>query len=235
MGWVAVVAIALAAGPWQRARIAAAIEPLPVTAPKGGLSPRRGPGRPLRGRTAGAAVPAGATELATAILLAGLVAAFPVRDWPAVAEVSAFGWLAVVAVPLAAVDVAVLRLPDHLNALAYTGTLTFLTLAATLAGRHGDLLRAVLGGLALGAFYLLLFLINPSGTGLGDVKLAAALGTALGWLGWTALLAATFLAYLAAALYGLALMAFGRAGRTSEIPFGPFMLLGAFAVILATG
>ncbi|MFD0891219.1 prepilin peptidase, partial [Streptosporangium algeriense] len=91
---------------------------------------------------------------------------------------------------------------------------------------------ALLGGLVLTGLYLLLFLVNPEGMGLGDVKFAAALGTALGWLGWDALVTGTFLGFLAGGLYGGALVAARRAGRGSEIPFGPFMAVGAFAVIL---
>jgi len=213
-----VVGAAVAAGPWQRAQVAAAAAYPGPYAPH----PR---------------LPVGAAETATAVLLGCLVLSGAHRltgpQWAAAAaELAAFAWLGVVAVPLAAVDAAVFRLPDRLTALAYAGTLAPLTLAALAAQRHDDLLRAVLGGLAMSAFYLLLFLINPEGTGLGDVKLGAALGTALGWLGWIPLVAGAFLAYLGAALYGLALMAARRARRTSEIPFGPFMLLGAFAVIM---
>jgi leader peptidase (prepilin peptidase) / N-methyltransferase len=36
-------------------------------------------------------------------------------------------------------------------------------------------------------------------------------------------------------LLGVALMAFGRAGRKTAIPFGPFMLLGAWASLLVGG
>ena len=46
------------------------------------------------------------------------------------------------------------------------------------------LFRALLGGLALAGFYLLLMVIGPSGMSPGDVKLAASLGTLLAWFGW---------------------------------------------------
>ncbi|WP_449061758.1 hypothetical protein [Planomonospora algeriensis] len=78
----------------------------------------------------------------------------------------------------------------------------------------------------------MLFLVNPVGMGLGDVKLAASLGTALGWFGWDALLAGAFLGFLAGGLYGGALLVARRANRKSEIPFGPFMIIGTFAVLL---
>jgi leader peptidase (prepilin peptidase) / N-methyltransferase len=55
----------------------------------------------------------------------------------------------------------------------------------------------------------------------------------LAWRGWPALIAGGFAGFLLAALYGIALMMSGRATRKQQIPFGPFMIVGAFLVILA--
>ncbi|MFF5207505.1 prepilin peptidase [Streptosporangium sp. NPDC000396] len=189
-----------------------------------------------------------AVEIVTALALAALVLCAVPSTWPGAVtagrwagraveagptgELAAYGWLAVVAAALVFVDAAVHRLPDELTLAAYLGTAVLLTAAALLEGRFDDLVRAGLGGLALAFFYLVLFLINPAGMGLGDVKLAASLGTALGWLGWDVLVAGAFLGFLAGGLYGVVLMVLRRAGRKSEIPFGPFMVAGAFAAIL---
>ncbi|GAA5079671.1 prepilin signal peptidase PulO-like enzyme (type II secretory pathway) [Thermocatellispora tengchongensis] len=150
-------------------------------------------------------------------------------------EVVAAGWLVVVGVPLVLIDVGLLRLPDPLTGLAYVGVLAALGGAAVAAGRYDALGRAALAGVALAGFYLVMFVISPAGVGLGDVKLAGALGTALGWYGWGQVAAGTFAAYALAAAYGLGLMALRGAGRKTELPFGPFMLLGALAVICHAG
>jgi leader peptidase (prepilin peptidase)/N-methyltransferase len=42
-----------------------------------------------------------------------------------------------------------------------------------------------------------------------------------------------FAAFLLGGLAGLALMAFQMAGRKSRIPFGPYMLAGAFLAVFA--
>ncbi|MCG5214119.1 prepilin peptidase [Streptosporangium sp. KLBMP 9127] len=189
---------------------------------------------PLTGRCPACAVRIGPPALTVEVVTAAILG-FLVMSTSSAGELAAFGWVAVLAVPLALVDVAVLRLPDRLTLLAYLGTLALLAVAAVVERRHDDLIRALLGGLALAAFYLVLFSVNPAGVGLGDVKLAAALGTALGWLGWTSVLTGTFVAYLAAALYGVALIATRRGGRKSEIPFGPFMIMGTLGVLLAGG
>ena len=121
-------------------------------------------------------------------------------------------WLAACCVALAWIDAVVQRLPDALTGAAYAGTAGFLLAAAAASGRWPDLLRAVLGGLALAAAYLALAVISRSALGLGDVKLAASLGTLTAWAGWPVLIAGAFAGFLLGALYGV-----GAAGD----PAGP--------------
>lgn len=144
------------------------------------------------------------------------------------------GWLALtpVAVLLAAVDRRVHRLPDPLTLPLAAAVVLLLGGAALLPGHAGSWTSGLLGGLALGGFYFLLFLINPNGMGFGDVKLALGLGVALGWYGWTVLFVGGFAGFLFGALYGLALVLLRRAGRRTGIPFGPFMLGGALTGLL---
>jgi leader peptidase (prepilin peptidase)/N-methyltransferase len=71
--------------------------------------------------------------------------------------------------------------------------------------------------------------------GFGDVKLAGVLGLYLGWLGWGPLIVGAFLGFLFGGLLGGGLMVIGRATRKSAIPFGPFMLVGAYVAVLAGG
>jgi leader peptidase (prepilin peptidase) / N-methyltransferase len=167
-------------------------------------------------------------EVTTALLLGALAARVP----PGLVLAAAC-WLALCAVPLAFIDAAVRRLPDVLTGPAFAGTAVLLLAAAAASGHWHLLARAVLGGIALASFYLLLALISPSGMGMGDVKAAAALGTMLAWPGWASLIVGGFAGFLFAAVYGIALLISGRATGKHQIPFGPFMIAGAFAVILA--
>jgi leader peptidase (prepilin peptidase) / N-methyltransferase len=146
-------------------------------------------------------------------------------------------WLLLVpvAVLLAAVDGAVRRLPDPLTLPLAAATPLLLGAAALVPGHDGSWVTALLGGLALGAGYFVLLLINPRGLGFGDVKLALPLGCALGWYGWPVLFAGTFAGFLLGALYGMGLMVLRRAGRKTAIPFGPFMIVGTLAGLLAGG
>ncbi|MET8772153.1 A24 family peptidase [Streptomyces sp. NPDC004658] len=143
-------------------------------------------------------------------------------------------WLLLVpaGVLLAAVDSKVHRLPDIVTVPFTAITLVLLGGAALLPHADGSWTTALLGSLTLAACYLLLFLINPKGIGFGDVKLAPALGAALGWYGWKIILLGTFTGYLFGALYGAGLILARRAARTSAIPLGPFLMAGALTGIL---
>lgn len=150
-------------------------------------------------------------------------------------ELAVWLLLAPVAVLLATIDRRVHRLPDELTLPAAGVAAVLLGIAVLLPEHGGSWLSALLGGAALGGFYFLLFLINPSGMGFGDVKLALSLGVALGWYGWAVVFAGGFAGFLFGALYGLALMIMRRAGRKTGIPFGPFMIAGALLGILFGG
>lgn len=192
--------------------------PWPRPAPAGG-------GPAGCGRTGPPALAVGAT---TAVLL-GILAA---RVHPGLVLAAAC-WLVIWAVPLAFIDVAVHRLPDALTAPAYAGIATLLLLAAATSGRWADLLRAGAGGLALAGFYIALIFINPSGMGMGDTKMSASTGTLLAWLGWGTLVTGAVAGFVLGGLYGLGLLALRGTPRKQQIPFGPFMIVGAFLVILA--
>jgi leader peptidase (prepilin peptidase) / N-methyltransferase len=138
-----------------------------------------------------------------------------------------------VLVALSLIDLETKLLP---NAIVYPSIvagipLLALTTALTNAGLS-DWIRG-LAGLAVGAgVFLVIALIYPAGMGMGDVKLAGLIGLFVGYASWRYLVAAFFLAFLAGAAVGVALMVGGKAGRKTAIPFGPFMALGAVVTVL---
>ncbi|MFI6687584.1 prepilin peptidase [Streptomyces sp. NPDC050485] len=166
----------------------------------------------------------------TALACAALAATTGLRP-----EAAVWLLLAPVTVLLALVDLRVHRLPDVLTLPLAAAAAALLGLAALLPGHAGSWPTALLGGLALGGGYFVLFLINPAGMGFGDVKLAVGLGVLLGWYGWAILLAGALLGLVLGAVYGMGLVVVRRASRKTAIPLGPFMIAGAFGGLLLGG
>lgn len=78
-------------------------------------------------------------------------------------------------------------------------------------------------------FWAFLFATGKEGLGYGDFKLLAALGA---WLGWQALLPILLLSSLTGAVIGLALIAFGGRERGAPLPFGPFLAVAGFSMLV---
>lgn len=135
---------------------------------------------------------------------------------------------AALAVALAVIDLDVRRLPNALVLPAYPALAVLLALGSDGA----SLLRAALGAAILVAFFLAIALAVPGGMGFGDVKLAGVVGGMTAFLSWGTFLASASAGFLLGALAGVMLMLGRRADRRTAVPFGPFMLLGAWASIL---
>jgi leader peptidase (prepilin peptidase) / N-methyltransferase len=171
-----------------------------------------------------------ALELSTGVVLALLLGRFGGQP-----DVVAFGFFGVLGVALAAIDIAVQRLPDPLTLPAYPILIALLTGAAIADHDFAALLRALLGGLALAGVYLVLALVGQGQLGGGDIKFAGVAGLALGWLGWPVLVAGAALGFVLAAIASVALLLARRLTLSDAICFGPFLLAGALLAMLAGG
>lgn len=151
----------------------------------------------------------------------------------AVLVVVAFLYLVAISIALALIDLDTHRLPNAIVLPSYAVGIVLLGAAALLNGDPTSLVRAVVGGAGLFALYLILAMVSPGGMGLGDVKLAGVLGLFLGFLGWGPLVVGAFAAFLLGGLFAVALLLTRRARRGAGIPFGPWMLAGAWVGVLA--
>ncbi len=167
-------------------------------------------------------------EAGTAVLFGATAARFG-----ATAVLPAFLYLAAIALALALIDIDVKRLPNAIVLPSYPVAAVLLGLAAAARADAAPLLRAAEGMAACYAGYYLLAWAYPAGMGFGDVKLAGVLGLYLGYLGWAAVAVGIFAGFLYGGLVALAVLLVGRAGRKSTLPFGPFMLAGAFTAVFA--
>jgi len=93
-------------------------------------------------------------------------------------------------------------------------------------------LEWVLAALLAALFFFVPLLVYPAGMGIGDVKLAALLGAALG----KSVAAAVFAGLLAAAAVALVVLTReGLGARKKAIAFGPFLAFGGLLVFFLGG
>ncbi len=127
----------------------------------------------------------------------------------------------------AATDLLSFRVPNVVTYPAMGGAL-----AATAFMPGGEVSSALAGGALAGGLFLVLAIISRGGMGLGDAKLAAFAGIALGWPIVVSVLLFTALA--GGVVSGLLLL-LGLRRRTDPLPYAPFIAAAAVAVMLWQG
>lgn len=125
------------------------------------------------------------------------------------------------------VDLREKRIPNRMLLVAAPAVVLLLVAGLLPRGEPARLLAALVGAAALFALYLLIALVVPAAMGMGDVKLAAVLGGALGAAGLTAWLVGLLAAFLVGGIVAVIALAAGRVGWRGSIPFGPWMVVGA--------
>jgi leader peptidase (prepilin peptidase) / N-methyltransferase len=102
--------------------------------------------------------------------------------------------------------------------------------AATALVETDDLVEHLIAGAGAFLFLLVAALAYPRGMGMGDVKLAGAMGLFLG----TSIAPALLTAFLAGTVVGLGIVAReGAQARKTAVPFGLFLALGGIVGVLA--
>jgi leader peptidase (prepilin peptidase)/N-methyltransferase len=93
-----------------------------------------------------------------------------------------------------------------------------------------DFPEHVIAGVGAFAFLLIAVLAYPAGMGMGDVKLAGAMGLYLG----VSIIPALLAAFLTGTVFGLGVIAReGAAARKKAVPFGVFLAIGGLVGVLA--
>lgn len=140
------------------------------------------------------------------------------------------------AVTLSLIDLAHHRLPNLLTYQATPVLLALLGVGAWAYEAWDQWITAQIGALVLGLVFAVLWLIYPRGMGLGDVKLAPAIGALLGWAGLGMLAFGTYAMFLLGGAVGVGLIVARRAKgadtKNTGLPFGPFMFAGVVAAVL---
>ena len=103
-------------------------------------------------------------------------------------------------------------------------------LVATLLVDRDDLLENLIAGAGGFLFLFVALVAYPRGMGMGDVKLAGAMGLYLG----LSIVPAMLIAFLTGTIVGLGIIAReGAEARKKAVPFGVFLALGGIAGLLA--
>lgn len=170
-------------------------------------------------------------ELTTALLF--IACTWQIARLHLLPALPAYLVFAAAALALGLIDLDMHRLSNDIVLLAYPVLGMGLTLAAVVLDDPAALLRAVICGMALYGFYLLLAFIHPRGLDSSNVELAGIIGGMLGFLSYQAWLVAAFGAFLMGTAFATVMVALRRPKSGIELPFGLFMLAGAFVALFA--
>lgn len=188
----------------------------------------------LRGRCRGCHAPISVRYPALEALTAVLFVAAGLRfGWSLTLPATAVFFAGLIA--LAAVDLERMLLPRKIVFATGAGTVAFLVLAAATTAQWSRLGVAAACGAAAFAVFWILNRLNPAWLGFGDVRLAAVIGVAVGWLGAGYVLCAFLVANLAGIAVSAAMMSSGRAGWKTKLPYGVFLAVGAVVAVFAGG
>ena len=96
-----------------------------------------------------------------------------------------------------------------------------------------EILNTIYAAFGAAGFFLVIVLVSQGkGMGIGDIKLAFFMGL---FLGWPNILVALFLAFLTGAIIGTGLIISKNKTLKSEVPFGPFLIVGTFVALFWGG
>ena len=147
---------------------------------------------------------------------------------PAVWALPAYLYLLAISVALVLIDIDHHRLPDRIVLPSIAVGAVLLAIASWASGDWEALLRPGSAPRVCTRSTSSSCSSTPRGMGWGDVKLAAVLGLYLGWLGWGPLAVGAFAAFLLGGVFAIGLLIARRARRRTPIPFGPWMIAGAW-------
>ncbi len=140
-----------------------------------------------------------------------------------------YGALACILIVIALIDMDHLIIPDGLVVAGLAVGVLYRLLALTEAGGGKGILDGIIGLLVGGGIFLLIALISNGGMGGGDIKLMAMLGL---WFGWRNILIISLIAFIIGSIISILLLISKRKSRKDVIPFGPFIVIAAFIMLL---
>jgi leader peptidase (prepilin peptidase) / N-methyltransferase len=161
-------------------------------------------------------------ELVTGVLFVLLALRYGLR-WALPGVLAFAGGL----VGLSVIDLHTKRLPREITYVTAALALPFLTVDAVVRDNQRRVLMMLIGAGCAFAFMALVYVASRGGMGDGDVRLSPLLGAVLGWELLAFVPVGLFLGFLLGSIVGVGMMALGKGGRKSALPFGPFLAAGS--------
>jgi leader peptidase (prepilin peptidase) / N-methyltransferase len=179
-------------------------------------------------------LPAGrstARTVGAALVTGALVAAAAVRFGPHLVLVP-YGVFLAVAVTASVTDLTHRLVPRQLIFASLAVVVPLFVVVSAQDHHWRPLVDAAVAGAAAFAVFFLIWFFVPKGMGFGDVRLAGAIGVAVGYLDLLHAYVAFLSGFVLGLLFGVVLMVGSPAGRRTLIPFAPALCAGAVIGIL---
>ena len=147
-------------------------------------------------------------------------------------ELFAYGIMCAMCIEQSLIDITTHRLTRSVTMRAsFTGG-PLLSIAAIANNQPGKIGVMVLSFVVTLLTFMTLSLASKRGIGAGDVRLAAVLAMFLGYLGATYVFQGLALGFIIGGVVALLLLLTRKATRNTRIAFGPYICIGAMAVVL---
>ena len=166
--------------------------------------------------------------VATVALFAGTGLRFG-ADWAVPAYLVFFVCL----VSISVIDFQRQIIPNYIVYPTIFASVPLLTLAALVGGDWDRFGHAVMGATLAFLALFVIHIIQPSGMGFGDVRLAFVLGLFLGWIDLTHVLTGLFLGVVLISVVGVLLALLRLKSLQEHIAFGPFLAAGSTLAVFA--
>ena len=186
----------------------------------------------LRGRCRRCRAWIGWEPLVVELATAGTFVAFALK-FDASWAIAAHCVLGAALVAQTVIDLRTKRLPREITYAAIAIGFPLLVVASLVAHEPRRIAMAVGGAALATAMMGIIHVASRGGMGDGDVRFAPLLGMYLGWQNPGIVPLGLFAGFSAGAVVGLVVLAAGKGGRKTALPFGPFMAFGAFVAVFA--
>jgi leader peptidase (prepilin peptidase)/N-methyltransferase len=147
-------------------------------------------------------------------------------------ELFAYGLMFAMCIEQSLIDATTHRLTRSVTMRAAFVGGPLLSIAAIANNQPGKIGVMALSFTATLVTFMTLSLASRRGIGAGDVRLAAVVAMFLGYLGATYVLQGLALGFITGGIVALLLLLTRKATRNTRIAFGPYICIGAMAVVL---